>query len=241
MTVPLRKVLQAGMVLLLSPSFLHAVELPRDPLSGLKSLRFKEREKAQEELLRWGREQADQAKDEFFSQAQIAEDPEVRERCLEILRELVLDEYEKEGEGFVGIAMRDDQKLLPGDPIVRSVICVTLVQDGSPADRAGLQVNDIIVGLNGQVWLDVEASPVFREVILGTKPGTTVKLQVIRNEVVIDVSVKLGRKPIQDGQNNLFFNRGTEEAEALEQSAKEAYFRRWLNQRRAAKRAPSDF
>lgn len=233
MTGPLRKLLRIWMTVLLSPSLLQAIELPQVPLSTLKSLRFKEREKAQEDLLKWGRERPEQAKEEFFTQAQIAEDPEVRERCLEILRALVMDEYAKEGEGFVGIAMRDDQKLLPGDPLLRSVIFVTLVQDGSPAHRAGIQINDIIVGLNGQAWHNVEASPAFREVILGTKPGTRVKLQIMRNEEMLDFNVTLGRKPNHDGQNNLFFNRGADEAEAIEQAAKEAYFRRWLNQRRA--------
>lgn len=232
MTGVLRKVLQVGVAVSLSPFSLQAVELPQVPLSTLKSLRFKEREKAQEDLLKWGRERPEQAKEEFFAQGQTAEDPEVRERCLEILRELVMDEYAKEGEGFIGIAMRDDQKLLPGDPLVRSVIFVTLVQDGSPARRAGLQVNDIIVGLNGQGWHNIEASPGFREEILGTKPGTRVELQVIRNEIMLDVEVTLVRKPNLGGQNNLFFNPGVEEVEAIEKAAKEAYFRRWLKQRR---------
>jgi hypothetical protein len=233
MTGVLRKVLQIWMVVLLSPSSVRAVELPQAPLAALQSLRFKERERAQEELLKWGRERPEQAKEDFFIQAQSADDPEVRERCQEILRELVLDEYAKEGEGFVGIAMRDDQKLLPGDPLVRSVIFVTLVQDGSPAHRAGIQVNDMIVGLNGQVWHNVEASPAFREEILGKKPGTTVKIQIVRNEVTLDVEVTLGRKPSFEGQNP-FFNFGSELAESMEQAAKEAYFRRWLSQRKAA-------
>lgn len=234
MTGELRKVLQIGMAVSLSPSLLLAVELPQAPLSTLKSLRFKEREKAQGDLLKWGRERPEQAKEEFFTQTQIAEDPEVRERCQEILRDLIMDEYAKLGEGFVGIAMGDDQKLLPGDPLLRSVIVVTLVQDGSPADLAGLQINDIIVGLNGQVWHNTEASPAFREAIQGTKPGSKVKLQVMRNEVMLDVTVTLSRKPIIQ-QNHLFFNRGTEGAEAMEQAAKEAYFQRWLSQRKAVR------
>jgi len=233
MTSTLRKSFRLGAAVLLVPLLVQAIELPQVPLSSLKSLRFKERESAQAELLDWSRKQPGQALDELFRQSRTAGDPEVRERCLAIVRELVMDEYLKEGEGYVGIAMRDDRKRVPGDPELRSVVIVTQVQGDSPAQQAGLKPNDAIIALDGQVWRDTEASIAFREVILGTKPGTSVKLRIMRDEALLDLEVTLGRKPA--GLNNLFFNQGSEQAEAMELAAREAYFQRWL-----ARRKPSE-
>lgn len=229
MTGMLRKTLLLGAAVGSSSFLVQGLELPQVPLSNLQSLRFKEREAAQADLLVWSRKQPGQAIEELFLQSRAAADPEVRERCLAIVRELVMDEYLKEGEGYVGIAMGDDRMLVPGDPERRSVVIVTMVQNDSPAQRAGLQLNDAIVELNGQAWRGIDASAAFREVILGTKPGSAVKLRVMRNEALLDLDVTLARKPA--GLDNLFFNRGPEQAEAIELAAREAYFQHWLSRR----------
>ena len=52
----------------------------------------------------------------------MADDPEVRERCLAILRDLVNDEYLKDGEGYIGIRMQDEMATaVPGDVKPRGV------------------------------------------------------------------------------------------------------------------------
>jgi predicted metalloprotease with PDZ domain len=232
MTGMLRKILQLGAAVLLPPFLVQAIELPQVPLANLKSLRFKERETAQAELLDWSRKQSVEAMDELFRQSRTAEDPEVRERCLAVLRDLVMDEYLKEGEGYVGIAMGDDQRAVPGDPALRSVVVVTLVQDDSPAHRAGLKLNDAIVSLDGQVWRDTVASTNFRELILGTKPGSTVKLGILRGDELLELDVTLARKPA--GLNNMFFNPSAAQAETIELAAREAYFQRWLARKKSS-------
>ncbi len=55
---------------------------------------------------------------------------------------------------------------------------VSGVEPGSAADRAGLKQGDVIVGVNGEKLADNNA---LRNRIASTKPGTTIKLDIIRN------------------------------------------------------------
>ncbi len=207
--------------------------LPSKALASLGSSKFQEREIAQVELLEWSRSQPEAAMTELLRQSQEAEDPEVRQRCLDILRELVLDEYSREGEGFIGIALKDEISNVPGDFKPRRVIRVTEVRLDTPARQAGIQLNDLIVELNGQVWHDEDASQPFREKIRAMKPHTKVDLKVLRDGDLINCRVTLARRPVL--ADRPFFNGQNFDPEASEQAAKDAYFRRWLSQRKLPK------
>ena len=200
------------------------------PFADLQSKEFKVREAAQLELLCWARQHQEPAMAELFIQSRVADDPEVRERCLSVLRDLVTDEYMKTGEGYVGIMMRDMVTKVPGDPKPRSVINVMQVLADSAAQRAGLQVNDLIAGLDDLVWHDGLASLPFSEKIRSKKPDSKATLKVLRDGKLIDLVVTLRRRP--PIPNNLFFNDQSFDPDAIEQADKEAYFRRWLSQKR---------
>jgi predicted metalloprotease with PDZ domain len=208
-------------------------EIPPKTLASLGSREFREREIAQVELLGWSRRQPEASMTELLRQSRKAEDPEVRQRCLNVLHELVIDEYSREGEGFIGIALKDEISNVPGDPKPRRVIRVTEVRLDAPARQAGIQLNDLIVGLNDQVWHDEDASPPFREKIRAMKPDTKVVLEVLRDGELIDCKVTLARRPVL--ADRPFFNGQNFDPEASEQAAKDAYFRRWLNQRKLPK------
>lgn len=220
-------------VMQLSSCLAWSLELPGKEFLNLRSHKFQDRESAQAELLAWARMQPEPAMDELFRQSRIADDPEVRERCLNILRELVIDDYAKEGEGYIGIAMRPEIGNVPGDPNPRGVIRVTLVQPDTPAQKADIRMNDLIVGLDQDVWREVDASLVFREKIRMLKPNTKVELKILRDGVVTAVVVSLARRPLMADQ--LFFNGQNLDMEASERVAKEAYFRLWLSQRKLKK------
>ena len=66
------------------------------------------------------------------------------------------------------------------------------VRPGSPAEVAGLQKGDIIVGLNGKPITD---SNQLRMAISMTAPGTTVNLKVLRNGNDRYMAVRLGAMP----------------------------------------------
>jgi S1-C subfamily serine protease len=158
-------------------------------------------------------------------------DPEVRERCLAVLHELVNDEYLKEGEGFLGIRMQDEKALIPGEQAARSVLRVTQVLPDSAAQQAGLQPNDLIAGLDDKIWHDEAALVPFMNHVRQFKPGNRVTLRVLRNGKMIDLPVTLGRRPLL--ADNPFLDQRQGDIEAAERAAKEAYFRRWLERRKA--------
>lgn len=208
------------------------VELPSNVFAQLKSQDFKSRESAESELLLWGRERPGPAMDELLRQSRIADDPEVRQRCLNVLRELVIDEYLKDGEGYLGIMMGDAIENVPGDEKPRSVINVVQVVPDSAAQRGGLQPNDVIIALDDFIWREGAARLPFSEKIRAKKPNTKVALKVIRNGKIIELPITLGRRPPL--QDNLFLNDPNFDPQAIERADKEAYFRRWLSLRKLA-------
>lgn len=226
-------------ILLVGGGFLGSViigfslELPTKAFVALGSSEFRVREAAQSELLVWSRRLPEPAMTELLRQSQAAEDPEVRQRCLNILRELVIDEYSREGEGFIGIAMKDEISEVPGDGKARKVIRVTGVLEDTPARHAGILVNDLIVGLDHQVWHNEDALLPFREKIRTMKPNTKVDLKILRDGGLVDCKVTLTRRPLL--ADRLFFNGQNFDPDASERAAKEAFFRRWLSQRKFGK------
>lgn len=211
----------------------RALELPAEPLANLRSEEFRQRESAQAELLAWARQQAQGATDALLRHSREADDPEVRQRCLAVLRELIYDEYRKDGEGFIGIQMMDELAKIPDDPKPRGAVRVIMIVPDSAAAQAGLQLNDLIIGLGDLVWHDAGASLAFREQIRQLKPNTKVTLKILRNGKPLDIEVKLGRRPF--AADMLFFDQRQVDVEAAERAAKEAYFRRWLEREKSRK------
>jgi len=228
-----------------------AVELPVGPLENLRSEEFRKRESAQAELLVWARKQPDAAMDELLRHSREEGDPEVRQRCLDVLRELVNDEYEEtEGEGFLGIqmgnavmlgvqgmqGMQEEFANIQGDPVRRKVVKVTLVLPDSAAMKAGLQLNDRIVQMGDLFWHEGDAgdaSTILRERIRRLKPHTKISLKVLRDGKLVDIEVKLGRRPLN--ADMMLFGDQQYDPAAAERTAKDAYFRRWLERKNSRK------
>jgi hypothetical protein len=207
-----------------------SIELPAGPLLRLKSEEFSKREVAQAELLVWARGHVEPAMDALYRHTRVADDPEVRDRCLAVLRELVHDEYLKQGEGYLGIRMLDEFAKVPGDLELRSVIRVIQVVPDSAAQHAGLQMNDLIAALGDQVWRKDPASRMFTEKIRQLKPNTRIQLKVLRDGKLLEMGLTLARRPLI--ADSLFLDARQVDLEAVERVAKEAYFRRWLEGRK---------
>ena len=207
-----------------------AGNLPDQVLWKLGSTTFCDREEAQSELLGWGRLSPDTAKRELFGHIQTCQDPEVRIRCVQILRELVIDDYLKEGCGYIGIGLVGKKMKIPQDPKPRSVIRITQIQPNTPASRSAILVGDIIIGLDQEIWHEIDAYSIFVEKIKTMKPGAKVSLQILREGVISVVAVELMRRPIAVDSAS-FFNRRDVDLEGPEKLAKDRYFRRWLEGR----------
>ena len=74
---------------------------------------------------------------------------------------------------------------------VEQGIVVLSVGRGSPAERAGLEVEDFITGIDGQ---QIEDGSDLRRILRTHKPGDTVSLDVVRGTARRKVSVRLGER-----------------------------------------------
>lgn len=70
---------------------------------------------------------------------------------------------------------------------------VAAVENGGPAEEAGLQAGDVIVGINNQ---DIDESHPLLNTLYDYKPGDTVELSVVRNRSTITIEVTLGERPV---------------------------------------------
>lgn len=77
---------------------------------------------------------------------------------------------------------------------VRGVI-VGRVENGGPADKAGLEQQDVIVSLNGEQVRNWDA---FRTEIASKKPGEKIDLGIIRNKEEMELTVTLGERPTNE-------------------------------------------
>lgn len=208
--------------------------VPPDSFRRLSAEEFPVREKAQGELLDWTRRHGDAAVAMLIEESNAADDPETRSRCLEVLRRIAMDDFENEGEGYIGINMQDVSVPVPGDPLPRAGIRVGMVVADTAAAEAGIQAGDVIVGLGDELWREFPISEKFGKEIRGIKPRTKVVLKVLRGEKVIDLEVVLRRRPPIP---NTFFQ--LEDAdmdiEALGKAERETFFRNWLRARRLKK------
>jgi serine protease Do len=66
---------------------------------------------------------------------------------------------------------------------------VEAVQSGSPAETAGVQVDDVIVGYNG---MKVESARALRRMVQESPAGRTVELRIVRNGAAMLLPVTLG-------------------------------------------------
>jgi S1-C subfamily serine protease len=82
-------------------------------------------------------------------------------------------------------------------------VIVSQIQNGSAAERAGLQRGDVILALNGNA---VSEPNIFRNDIAGTPPGRTVTLRIWRGGNEQELRVTLGEfvpteRPVQTDQD----------------------------------------
>lgn len=71
-------------------------------------------------------------------------------------------------------------------------IYVTQVSAGGPAEKAGIQAGDIIVSIDG---VKIDAQNAFSEVLFMHKPGDTIKVELLRDNKSVTVSLTLVERP----------------------------------------------
>ncbi|TAG08181.1 MAG: PDZ domain-containing protein [Verrucomicrobia bacterium] len=204
----------------------HA-QLPLGSLAMMASDEFSQREKAQQEILDWSREQPQKAKLMLLKMWREGEDPEIRERCYQVLKTLVIDDYLSEGQGFLGIQMQLVPVHLPKEPRFRHGIKITRLLPEGAAASSELREQDVLVGMNKLRGSDPDFLVKFSEAIRALKPKTKVELTVLRDAALLKISVRLGRRPLAADQP--FAGTSEELTRRMEEEARDAYFEGWLS------------
>lgn len=113
------------------------------------------------------------------------------------LAERIMEDLIEDGEvsrGYLGMYMKGevDQTMARalGLNTVRGVI-VGDIESDSPAEKAGLKPDDVIISVNGE---DVKNWESFRTRIAAFKPGDNVKIGIVRGEDNMTLDVTLGKR-----------------------------------------------
>jgi serine protease DegQ len=96
--------------------------------------------------------------------------------------------------GFVGVSPQDITPELAeslGLKAARGAL-LTTVNQGSPADRAGLKVRDVIIAINDKPIQDRVAA---MSVIASLKPDSTAKFAILRDQKELTINVTIGKRP----------------------------------------------
>jgi hypothetical protein len=151
------------------------------------------------------------------------DDLETRLRIEEIARSAYLNYHVLDNHGFLGISMgafdpaiaeenrrriaqqqaqqgrplQQQQPDVPTLPPGRVGVLVTQIIPDTGAARAGLERNDVLIGINGQpiTGSGIEIRNNFSSIIRELRPGATVMLEVVRSAEVLNIQAVLGRPP----------------------------------------------
>jgi len=99
--------------------------------------------------------------------------------------------------GYLGVVIQDltADMAKAGNFEAQEGAIISSVEEGGPADKAGLKPGDVVVKVNGQ---DVHASADLRNLIAATAPGTRVRLTIERDRQAQEITATLGEKPAEE-------------------------------------------
>lgn len=120
----------------------------------------------------------------------------------DLAEEIVADlaRYGKVNRGFLGASLRDALKD-QGGAVFRQGASIETIGSGSPADMAGLQVEDIILRIdNTEIKNAVEAT----RTIAKLRAGQNARFYVERDDVLLDpIAVQIGNRPVDEDRLKL--------------------------------------
>jgi len=209
-------------------------------IAALAAEDFATREKAEADLWTWAKAHPKEAGHCLWDLSLTAADPEVRARCLNLVRRQVLAERDAQGSGFIGISMQAEMVTPPGGQ-EQAAVRVTDLIPLTGAASAGILVGDLILKfqdrkLTGQApnaLQDQEEAVGFRlsEWVREHKPGETVTLTVLRGDKQLDLKVVLGL--YRPGLHSGLLDQSSYEERMRRED--DLYFDAWLESKRSKK------
>ncbi|HCC19797.1 MAG TPA: hypothetical protein DEP88_00905 [Verrucomicrobiales bacterium] len=185
-------------------------------LDKMNSDEFDVRSKAYAELEVWAKKNLESSPEELHKLWNASRQPEVRSRCYELMKETAIQRKFGKGKGFIGIRM---QEIAVDDPADKGQekkeklagIQITFVLVDTPGEKAGLKINDTILGVDtlefgktkippanarfGFQQTDFGAVTRFGNYIRSKQPDETVTLHILRGVKEMDVKVTLMKRP----------------------------------------------
>ena len=100
--------------------------------------------------------------------------------------------------GYLGVGIQDvDESLAESFGLEKAGgVLITDVQDDTPASKAGIKNQDVLVKLDG---IELQDTQDLRNRIAQTIPGTTVVLDIVRDGKPVELKVKIGEQPADFG------------------------------------------
>jgi mannose/fructose/N-acetylgalactosamine-specific phosphotransferase system component IIB len=109
------------------------------------------------------------------------------------MRKALTERQAKAGkkEAYIGVVTDKVPEVLAAHLGLKTGLLIVQAQPDSPAAKAGLKTNDVLLQMNGK---DVESPEQLKKLVTGEKPGATVKLLILRAGSKEGVSVTLGER-----------------------------------------------
>jgi serine protease DegQ len=98
--------------------------------------------------------------------------------------------------GWIGVGVQDMTKELSDSfklPEIRGAL-ITEVFRGTPADKAGIKLGDILVAVDGKPVTD---SSSMLNLVAALNPGKQATFKIVRSQHETDIKVTVGRRPLQ--------------------------------------------
>ena len=198
-------------------------------IKRLGNEKYKVRTTAQDALLKWGNRNLDEGIEALYEVYRTSDDPEVRLRSRQVLRRLVIVKQPFDGQGYLGIQM-DTHRVMDANGELQPAVLITMVREGTAAEVAKLQANDLITGVDDVVFNDLLPTRMFSDYIKSKRPGDEIVLHVRRGEQSLDLTASLRRRsPLLDQVTQW----GTQLELPPQEQLDEADFQDWLRTREA--------
>lgn len=210
-------------------------------LDRMDSEKFEVRDKAYGELRAWAQANLKESPEQLHKAWKSSRRPEVKSRCYALMKEMAILRKFGKGRGFVGIRMQETTVKNPGGKGFLAGVQITLVMPNTPGEKAGLKLNDVILGVDkidfgkakapniqqqGGLGFQMRTGVVtrFGDYIQSKQPDETITLHLLRGAKKMDVEVTLMKRPesadVDAFGRNLFDRAGEQDA----------FFKTWLRQ-----------
>lgn len=163
-----------------------------DLVRALGEASFAQRQAAEDELMDRSRENPAAVLTVAWPVWQSSRDPEVRTRLDHILRALFVRHVLNRPQGFLGVLHQPVGEPTPWQEKTYWPIRIQGVQANTPAEKAGLKPDDLILQYGDHALTEAEDLEAFRRAIEAKRPGDPLKLLVLRGGQPIEITVLLG-------------------------------------------------